>query len=487
MIAIMAYVALLSACLAAAAVASESVCRALRLPTRWSWAAGLALSLGLTVVVMLAPLPVGELPATLTTAASSAAIEIREVREPVIPPAVWQQAGLAATVVWVGASVVLLGLLAAGAATLMRERRVAGRSVVHGHEVLLTDGVGPAVAGFAKPVALIPRWVLEMDDASQRLLLAHEMEHVRARDSVVLAWGAVVAALLPWNPLVWWMLRRLRLAVEMDCDRRVLSHEASVRRYAELLLMTARIPSEHARLLVAGLGEIESDLERRIVAMTEQTPRRWLKRAVVPGALAGVLVVVACETPRPDPVAPSAGAVGQQPALAAADSEREVLVERPTELGDIGTRLRRLEGTIGEATGALERLDDVLVAYAELRKRLPLMQVVGLELEASIERLLGRPDGPRTVPGESGAASALPLDILWVSSEGRTIASEHYDAPVAVAPRLSRLDPSKVQSVEVQKQIACLSRNPARSDGGCNQITVTLKSGVRLPAYRRTP
>ena len=48
-------------------------------------------------------------------------------------------------------------------------------------------------------------------------------EHVRTKDPLTLALGLAAVVVAPWNPLAWWQHRRLRDAVEVDCDRRVLS------------------------------------------------------------------------------------------------------------------------------------------------------------------------------------------------------------------------------------------------------------------------
>ncbi|MGZ6640165.1 MAG: M56 family metallopeptidase, partial [Solirubrobacteraceae bacterium] len=75
--------------------------------------------------------------------------------------------------------------------------------------------------------------------AVQRLVIAHEAEHVAARDTLVLGIACVVVAAMPWNPVVWYMLSRLRLAVELDCDARVLRAGAAPLSYGALLIDVA--------------------------------------------------------------------------------------------------------------------------------------------------------------------------------------------------------------------------------------------------------
>src|SRR5690606_26142128 len=110
----------------------------------------------------------------------------------------------------------------------------------------------------------------------------------------------LAVALVPWHPALHWQRRRLRLAVELDCDARVLRSSGDTRAYAELLLDVARRPRVVRNRLVGAvaLAPRHSTLERRITAMTEIRPRRPLA-ALTLACGAGMLVLVACEAPRP--------------------------------------------------------------------------------------------------------------------------------------------------------------------------------------------
>jgi beta-lactamase regulating signal transducer with metallopeptidase domain len=191
---------------------------------------------------------------------------------------------------WMFASVILLLAIAYGQRRLAGERRRSSPVRLNGHEVLLTENLGPAVAGIGDPVVFMPRWVLALDEASQRLLLEHELEHARRRDTTLLLGGAVTAAMLPWNPVVWWMVRRLRLAVERDCDARVLAAHPNVRRYADLLLTAASRPGISARLLAAHFGEHHSDLDEDSGRLT----KKW-RPTLAAAMVAAVLIAVVCE------------------------------------------------------------------------------------------------------------------------------------------------------------------------------------------------
>ena len=152
------------------------------------------------------------------------------------------------------------------------------------------------IVGLRQPEIVVPRSLLLHDAAAVRLVLAHEREHLAARDPWLLVGATVLVALLPGLPALWWMRSRLRLAVELDCDHRVLANRRDrVAAYGDLLLSLA------SRQLITSPGSLglslhPSTLERRIVAMTTRPNRRRLPLLVVPIALG---VVVACNAPLP--------------------------------------------------------------------------------------------------------------------------------------------------------------------------------------------
>jgi len=80
---------------------------------------------------------------------------------------------------------------------------------------------------------------------------------------------------MPWNLPLWWQLRRLRRAIEVDCDARVLNAGHDVNRYGETLL---EVGQRHSAFLgsVAAMSESKSFLEQRIRIMLSK-PKRWWK------------------------------------------------------------------------------------------------------------------------------------------------------------------------------------------------------------------
>jgi beta-lactamase regulating signal transducer with metallopeptidase domain len=145
-------------------------------------------------------------------------------------------------------------------------------SQVEGTDVLITPGIGPAVIGVRNPVIVLPTWVLGAPYEMQRAILQHEGSHIAAGDSRTLAVSALILALMPWNLALWWQYRRLRAAIETDCDARVLANGVNVRQYGEMLLRVATraLP---VPILSPAFCANPSLIERRIVAMTKFSPR----------------------------------------------------------------------------------------------------------------------------------------------------------------------------------------------------------------------
>ena len=117
-----------------------------------------------------------------------------------------------------------------------------------------------------------PRWAVQGDRAVRSLILKHEEEHILSGDPKLLLLGMMLSVLMPWNLALYWMAHRLRLAVELDCDARVLERpEFDVRTYGALLL---EVGSRRAPLTVTGLSfsRPRSDLAARIERMTQGGP-----------------------------------------------------------------------------------------------------------------------------------------------------------------------------------------------------------------------
>ena len=203
--------------------------------------------------------------------------------------ALW--AGLAA---WFGGRWVLAWFLTGRAA-----RRWARVTLPEG-EVFVSELTGPALVGIARPRIVVPRWVLQLPPVDRTLVLAHEEEHRRARDPLLVLFATIVTAALPWNVPLWACLRRLREAVELDCDARVVRSFPHARSsYGSLLVRVASGPAA-AGLAFSPFAPRTRDLERRIEMITQRFTRHSRLRLAILSGGALLLLASACLVPGSD-------------------------------------------------------------------------------------------------------------------------------------------------------------------------------------------
>jgi hypothetical protein len=170
-----------------------------------------------------------------------------------------------------------------------RRRRRWRRTAVAGIELLVAADAGPATVGVLNPQIVVPDWLLAAAPETLQVVLAHERSHIEARDPLLVSLGLGLVVLMPWNALLWWQVHRLRLAIEVDCDRRVLRFGHDRRLYARTLVDVSTRPPAYAGGVAAATSE--SSIERRIVLMNTPRIRGW--RA---SSAAGVLLSIGVAT-----------------------------------------------------------------------------------------------------------------------------------------------------------------------------------------------
>lgn len=135
---------------------------------------------------------------------------------------------------------------------------------------LLKEYPGPVAAGILSPVIFVPeawdQWTPEVREA----VLAHEMKHHQRRDPLWRAIAAVACTLHWFNPLVWWMSRRLADQCEFACDEALVADGFRADRYANVLCDLAA--SAHAPATTLAMAH-EGGLEARVRRMMTKVPR----------------------------------------------------------------------------------------------------------------------------------------------------------------------------------------------------------------------
>ncbi len=269
------------------AVALAVSCAAL--PSSWLWAGRAPVAAPDLQTIPVVPIP-GFVPGVVAGLGRVASPWARLLDAPIL--GLW---GLAS-------GLLLIGFLVS-AVRLARQAHRWRQARLHGVDVRISHGTGPAVVGILRPRIVLPSWVQEIPGSDVRLILRHELEHLKARDPLVMFGAFLLTVLFPWNPVLWWQLGRMRAAVELDCDRRVVRGRSRVRqrRYGELLMTVgSRVVAGAHRPALAAFAERTTSLERRIRTMLARGTRPSLKGLVLGGSLAALLLAGACLVPSPD-------------------------------------------------------------------------------------------------------------------------------------------------------------------------------------------
>jgi beta-lactamase regulating signal transducer with metallopeptidase domain len=476
----MLYIVAISCLLALAASALEYGLNALSRPTRWVWAVALSTALCIPAISVLRPavdqpvppaaIPVGDWTVSGLQLETPFMAKVVAVLDVVNAPLV---------AIWVLTSLAVVTALGISGWRMKRQslRWVPGR--VDGVPVRYSASSGPAVIGCFPGVIVLPRWTRALEHEWQAMMVAHEEEHLRAQDTGLIAWGLLAVALLPWNPLVWWKFRRLKHAVELDCDRRVLRRGVDPNAYGNLLVeLTER--ARRGPLPAAAFSAPKPLLTRRIRLMMRPTLPRYRLHALAAISTAAVITAIGCELPtppEPDTVARHELAdndptLAEQPHVkrlrllseayrVLADSLAPPRIIRATDLARLVHETGRL--ALNSDTG-LEAIDAAETSLRALRVREIAKGSVG---ESTI-----RLNGPR-----SGVDGSRPAP--WVFVDGIRLGQAELESQIREdgLTRLAEIDPDAIERIEVLKGVAVHRIYGAQAGGGV--IRVTTKEAAR--------
>lgn len=144
--------------------------------------------------------------------------------------------------------------------------------------------------GLRRPRVLLPAEAAAWSDERIRVVLGHELAHIRRGDWAMHLLAECVRCIYWFNPLAWIACDRLRLESEHACDDAVLRLGVAAPVYATELIDLARLFRRSRRsLLPAPAMARPSDLERRIRIMLNP----HLDRSPV-GRLSALVVLLAC-------------------------------------------------------------------------------------------------------------------------------------------------------------------------------------------------
>lgn len=313
----MLYCTLCATLLSVAALLAERALLRGRGPVRLVWIGAVVLSLLVPALAFqLTPRPIRAEPAAQHTAEIIAPpVAVASTTLPITVPKAAAVSGSGESwramlarydgplaIAWITLSLAVACNFIVGMVALTVMRRRWTRRTVRGVPIFVSQRTGPAVVGALSPSIVLPEWVLALDAEQLGLLLRHEQEHRRAGDGRLLAAAELALMLMPWNLALWWQVLRLRVAVELDCDARVLQH-ADARAYGDLLLEVARPARGRGLIGATAFAERAAQLERRIRVLARHRVRTPRGARALAFCIVAVAVSVAWITPRP-PVPP---------------------------------------------------------------------------------------------------------------------------------------------------------------------------------------
>lgn len=189
----------------------------------------------------------------------------------------WQ--GLVFKIWLAGSGIALLRLLIAVAALGKWRRDSRWIEKVGRIEIReLTALNGPVAAGVFRKTIFVPRAWRQWPEETRRIVMAHETGHHQRHDPLW-RWCAGIACALNWyNPLVWWMSRRLALQCEHACDACVVRQGVDARTYARVLCDLA----EDAPATVQAMAMAQcSSLELRVARLASPKTARCASRVLL--------------------------------------------------------------------------------------------------------------------------------------------------------------------------------------------------------------
>ncbi len=131
----------------------------------------------------------------------------------------------------------------------------------------------PGLFGAVRPRILLPRGIAEqLSETEMRHVFLHEMAHLKRGDLWTNLLMSVVQVVHWFNPVVWFVLRRMRLERELACDALVLrtTAEAESRSYGETILkLLERIRTRPTLSPVVGILEEKHSAASRLKQIAE--------------------------------------------------------------------------------------------------------------------------------------------------------------------------------------------------------------------------
>lgn len=167
----------------------------------------------------------------------------------------------------------------------------------HSVDVLETEaGTMPMTFGIPRSAVFMPSDAADWSEERRRVVLLHELGHVRRGDVATHLLARTALALYWWNPLAWKAWREFLKERERATDDLVLNAGARASEYASHLLEVARTMQSSPAIACAGVAMARrSQLESRLLAILDSGVSR--KTSGPAAALVAALLAVGMVAP----------------------------------------------------------------------------------------------------------------------------------------------------------------------------------------------
>jgi beta-lactamase regulating signal transducer with metallopeptidase domain len=311
----------------------------------------------------------GPSPRTSSAANPAPAVSrVTQERAPVATPAPARKSTAAAVLfIWLAGVAALLVRLIAG---WWHAARLVARCPGQRGQVFESPLVStPVAVGVWTPRILVPLSWHSWPDNLRNTVLIHERAHIRRCDTLVNLLAHVNRCIYWFNPLAWWLERRIALTAEQACDDAVIRASNEAQNYAGLLVeMASCVRARGGRIAwhgagIMGRGALSARVDRILAgcAGTElSSSKRW---TVIVLTLSLLVPGIACRQP--------VAALRESPELAAEftrERERRLELEALENLDRAG--LASLEAQVAKNPNDLALTAKLLYFYRDHGQKL---------------------------------------------------------------------------------------------------------------------
>ncbi|MBI3008682.1 MAG: M56 family metallopeptidase, partial [Candidatus Omnitrophica bacterium] len=133
----------------------------------------------------------------------------------------------------------------------------------------------PLSCGIIRPTILLPEGITEkLSKDELKLMLYHELGHIKKMDMLTNCLQLIVQVIHFYNPLIWYVNRKIRLEREIACDDLVLhTTQGNNKAYADTLVKIVELTSKDARwfsLGIVGVTEPFINMKSRLIEIMKE-------------------------------------------------------------------------------------------------------------------------------------------------------------------------------------------------------------------------